>query len=182
MIIISLSGKKQSGKTTVATILKSELEKTNPDIPVYILSWADALKEEVCKACGVSLEFLEKNKPNFRLILQGWGTEFRRDLCNPDYWVERLFQKLVKFPDKCFIIIPDTRFKNEYDKLKYVGARLYKVVRETYLEDIHSSETELDEIKEWDLLIRNETSVEDLTNFIKLVVKEFYTYDTSVKA
>lgn len=65
MYTIGLSGKKKSGKSTVANMI----ENCYPVGSVVKLAFADALKQEVARACMVSLEYIETHKDNFRLIL-----------------------------------------------------------------------------------------------------------------
>lgn len=168
MKILSLSGKKQSGKTTTARLIKDILLAYDSDLEIQILNFADSLKEEVAMACGVSLNYLESHKSNFRLILQGWGTEFRRDLVSEDYWISRLFQK-IKNLDSDIIIIADVRFLNEYGSLLSVGAKMWLIKRELEFTtlDKHQSETELDGMKDWDHIIDNSKSLLELKVAIK---------------
>jgi uridine kinase len=61
MKILSLSGKKQSGKTTIANLISDIILKVNPKAQVHIISWADSLKEEVSKATGYSVAQIEQD-------------------------------------------------------------------------------------------------------------------------
>ena len=65
-------------------------------------------------------------------ILQFWGTNFRRRLIDPNYWVNLTMDKARTIADNIkngFILIPDTRFKNEVDALRLNGGYYIKVVR-----------------------------------------------------
>lgn len=172
MIIISLSGKKQTGKTTIAEMIKDILGHKD----VYIISWADALKEEVAKACGVSVKYIEEHKSNFRLILQGWGTDFRRELGHKCYWIEKLLVKLLELPSNCIAIIPDTRFLNEIENIKSVGAYLFKIERESKPTDGHISENELNNFTQWDCIINNNVSLGELRGTLEVELEKLHIF------
>lgn len=146
MHLIGITGLKKSGKTTFAQFLEAALLPRH----TAIVSFADALKDEVATACGVTRPYIEEHKDKFRTILQWWGTEFRRDMSHKEYWTSRLIQKCVKLKHEgCeFILIPDTRFHNEADVIKNVGGLLVRVTRNTLATvDNHPSEREQLEIK-----------------------------------
>ena len=61
-------------------------------------------------------------------ILQLWGTEFRRQKFDELYWVNKTYNKVLQIINdfntkntnsNLYICIPDTRFKNEYNNIKY---------------------------------------------------------------
>lgn len=89
-----------------------------------------------------------------RDILQFWGTNYRRNLCNENYWINKLLPKienLMKDNNTEYIIIPDTRFKNEVNAIRSLGGYYVKIVRvdeqgNLYLHDdkIHEHESEKD--------------------------------------
>lgn len=98
----------------------------------------------------------EKDSP----ILQFWGTDLRRQKFDQDYWVKKTLEKIkliqvMNTNDLLIILIPDTRFLNEYNALKNLGGHYIKVMR--YNEDgslfadpsrdaNHPSETELNDV------------------------------------
>jgi len=89
-------------------------------------------------------------------ILQFWGTNYRRTHCDGNYWVNLTMQKafeLAKEMQTGYILVPDTRFKNEVDALRINGGYYIKVVRtkedgSQYIADDrdpdHPSEAELE--------------------------------------
>lgn len=90
-------------------------------------------------------------------ILQFWGTNFRRQFCDKNYWVNYTLKKineLLKLSDSIkYIIIPDTRFINEVEAVHNYGGLYIKVVRtnddgSTYIakdrDPNHQSEIELE--------------------------------------
>lgn len=65
-------------------------------------------------------------------ILQFWGTNYRRTFCDKDYWVNLTINKARDIAEKMssgFILIPDTRFKNEVDSIRMNGGYYIKVIR-----------------------------------------------------
>lgn len=109
----------------------------------------------------------EKDAP----MLQFWGTDFRRRKVNENYWVDKIHEQILLIgmshdgDDKTiYILIPDTRFLNEYKKLKSydwevqtdigTSAKFVKVFRmnkdgtqffDTSRNANHPSEAELDD-------------------------------------
>lgn len=161
MNLIGISGKKRTGKDTVADILV----RLHPNTIKYY--FAAPLKQEVARACGVSVEYIDAHKANFRLILQGWGTNFRRDLHDKNYWVRKMEIAIAHLEKFNTVVIPDVRFKNEYDFIKKNGGKVLRVSRATGMQDTHPSETELDKEK-FDEIILNDSTIDHL---IEQVVK-----------
>ena len=91
MIIIALAGKKHTGKNTIAKLIATQVAGKTVE-----LAFADSLKQEVAKACSVTVPYIEEHKDNFRKILQGWGTDFRRNLFNKNYWIDKFDAELWK--------------------------------------------------------------------------------------
>ena len=63
--------------------------------------------------------FMDEKDPE---ILQVWGTNFRRQQ-NPSYWINKIERQILNFEfnkktDVKYVLIPDTRFLNEYDFVK----------------------------------------------------------------
>lgn len=137
MIILGISGKKETGKDTLATIIKS-----HTSMKVERIGFADALKLEVAQACHISVKELETNKKKYRTILQWWGTEFRRAQ-NEKYWLDKWANRCLK-SEADLVICPDVRFVNEYECLKALGTPIVRLTRNQFYGDLHSSECELD--------------------------------------
>lgn len=142
MIIIGLSGKKRSGKDTVASMVTG----LYPASITTQLAFADPLYQEVARACFVSVDYVKQHKENFRLILQGWGTDFRRKLQRDDYWTNKMLERLNQLSAAVkLVVITDVRFQNEYDLLRKCGGYMVRIKRPSEFSiDGHSSETELD--------------------------------------
>jgi hypothetical protein len=158
--IIGIAGKKHSGKDTIHKIIHNACRHS---FVVEHKPFAEPLKREVAEAAGISLEYLEENKENFRLILQGWGTDFRRRLVAEDYWIVKWKAAIHYLKEHSMhpiiIVVPDVRFLNEANAIKEEGGKLWScamVNGPTRTDDTHDSETQLDYYQDFDWLVKNE--------------------------
>lgn len=154
--IIIFSGKQYSGKDTAAKILLEQM----PDYRRFAMG--DVIKLEYGKQKGLTYEEIEKNKPIYRqdlINLGNWGREQ-----DPDYWLK----KIISQPGK--IIVTDVRVQHEYDVFKEAGAIAIRVEasRETrasrgeLVGENDITEVGLDNIKDWDYIIENNSDYETL--------------------
>lgn len=175
MIVIGLSGKKYSGKDTFC----SAIQKVS-DLPVKRIALADPLKDEVyqfiLKPHNIDRQALDDaRKKHFRLILQGWGTDFKRYFFGTDYWIIKLDETLKSPAFKDFqgiVVITDIRFRDEAEYVNKINGILVRIVRpeKSFWRslvnrlrklDNHPSETALDDYK-FDNYICNDGTIEDL--------------------
>lgn len=137
--IIGFAGKKQSGKDYALKIL----QQLYPSTDFIRISFADAVKQEIAFACSTTVGEIEKNKEKFRLILQWWGTDFRRNMQDKDYWTKVWLKKvnyiLDNHPSK-IIVATDIRFQNELDIIHSLGGKVYEIVSNHVIFDRHESE------------------------------------------
>lgn len=186
MILIGLSGKKLAGKDSFYHALKNV-----SDIPVIRIALADDLKDEVyqyvLKPHGIEREALDSHKKKFfRLILQGWGTDFKRNLFGNDYWLTKLQAKLLEqqlINNRVIVVITDVRFKDEAEFIRQSGGILLRIDRppQTFKErilrwfgfnkDKHPSECDLDKYKHFYLKIKNNKTLNDLDTHAERVLK-----------
>lgn len=171
MRLIGLIGKKKSSKTTVANYIS---ELLHPKV-VATIGFADALKDEIAIAIGRSREYIDLHKDNFHLIMQGWGTDFRRKLCRDTYWLDK-----VEFEITCeltagiteVVVIPDVRFVNEAEMIRKHGGTLIllhnRVVESS---DNHQSEIEMEHIHP-EYMIDNSGDLQDLKHSVKLLLRD----------
>ena len=173
---ILCSGRARHGKDTSAEIIKDNLEARG--YRVLITHYADLLKF-ICK------NFFgwngEKDEAG-RTLLQQVGTNCIREQ-DPDYWVDFVANLIKMFPDRYdFVVIPDTRFPNEIDRIAYAGfptthVRIIRTDFESQLTEEqknHPSETALDNTAP-DFVIKNTTMSalrDQLRQFCDTIVSE----------
>ena len=190
-MIIGISGKAGSGKDTAAKML--EVLYANPDISyedfankryknfadIQIVHFADSLKEtaQVLFRIGeweTNTQEGKKTTINWigktvRELLQGIGQGLR-DAIDPNLWVKILFANTEGWSN---YIIADVRYPNEVYAIKKRNGVLIRIDRKGAGAGNHSSETALDNYKEWDVHIKNNGSIEDLFETMKIFIKNY---------
>ena len=160
---ICISGKAQNGKDTSAEIFKNELVIRGHS--VLVIHQADLLKY-ICKAF---FNWNGEKDEAGRTLLQQVGTNVIRKV-EPDFWVDFIAKVTGFFKDTWdYIIIPDTRFPNELEKLKADDANVFhvRVIRKDFKSPLteeqqrHPSETALDNTPA-DYYIKNNGAVSDM--------------------
>lgn len=167
-MIIAISGKAGSGKDTVGTfIYKCLTSAKRTNIP-FVFHFADTLKESLSHIFNCPIEEFYRNKNGivdgfnftYREAMQKYGTAIR-DLFGDDVWAKALFKGYdPKFP----FIICDLRYKSEleYIKKKDPNAILIRVNRPGIKLMNHESEIDLDSYKDWNYIIDNNGTLEEL--------------------
>ena len=190
-MIIGISGKAGSGKDTAAKML--EVLYANPDISyedfanrryknfadIQIVHFADTLKETAQVLFRISewetntqegkkttIDWIGKT---VRELLQGIGQGLR-DAIDPNLWVKILFANTEDWSN---YIIADVRYPNEVYAIKERNGVLIRIDRKGAGAGNHSSETALDDYKEWDVHIENNGSIEDLFEAMKIFIKNY---------
>lgn len=162
--IIIFSGKQFSGKDTVAKILLERFRSFKR------LGIADAIKMLYSKKTGLSLEEIEKNKSVYRQDLIDLGDWGRAQ--SPDYWLN----SIIAYEGDT--IVTDIRVEHELNLFRSRGAFAVRVEatqearskRGVLTSENDLTETALDGIKNWDFVIHNNGTYEELLeNTEKLV-------------
>lgn len=154
--IIVFSGKQYAGKDTAAKIMLDEM----PDFRRCAMG--DIIKLTYGAQKNLTYEEIEKNKSKYRadlIILGNWGRAQ-----SPDYWL----QKIVEQDGN--IIVTDVRIPHEYEVFKKAGAitirveatREIRASRGELIGEEDITEVGLDNIKDWDFIIENNSSYENL--------------------
>ena len=165
--IIVFSGKQYSGKDTVAKILLENLKDFKR------IGLGDAIKIEYGKTIGKTFDEIEAEKHLYRADLIKFANEKRA--IDQDYWIK----KIVEYPDN--VIVPDMRVKREYEFFKSQGAYMIRVEasvetrskRGTLVKADDPTETALDNIKDWDYVIFNESDYETLVKNTKRLLQNY---------
>lgn len=171
--IIAFAGRKQSGKTTSALMVKdfySQFYTDEEDIKIY--NFADTLKQDICmnilnmsydqcygddtdKNELTDLEW-DGKKMTSREVMQFIGTDIFRKM-KQNVWADATINKIKKDSPK-LAIIADCRFPNEVKSVKDAGGIILKLMLNPFNSD-HSSETALDpknyDHKNFDIVIYN---------------------------
>ena len=169
--VIGLHGRARAGKDTAANFILAHRGG-------YIYSFADpirkmlaplgidmndpywqARKEQVIPALGVSP----------RRLMQTLGTEWGRQLINPDLWLILAKQLLLNYGPG--MVIADVRFENEAAWVREQGGRVIHIERpDNVAVEAHASEAGIVfKGEEGDIKIVNGGSLEDLQQTIREV-------------
>lgn len=165
-MIIGISGKRGSGKNTLAELIR----KRRPEY--QIRAYADKLKQIVAILTGLPIEdmYSEEGKARYLddwgmtvgQIQQRIGTEVVRAI-NPNAWIIALFADYT--PDQLWAVT-DVRFLNEVAAIQDRDGIVVRAEREQRGDDgrnsDHLSETALDGYEDWDLVIDNNGTLEEL--------------------
>lgn len=159
MIVIAISGKKRSGKNTVAKLIA-----TLTPLKCQEFAFADELKVEIARICNTNVTEINRNKDSYRHLLQAWGV-YRRDKNGADYWIDKTLRLMLNCPSP-IAIVTDLRFRNEAIAMRDIGAAMVRVDRGVVSGDTHESETQLDNYM-FDFYIDNTQSIDALVPRVK---------------
>ena len=171
--LIGIAGRARSGKDTVANFIVAA-------IGGYRYSFADpiramlaplgvdmsdpywqARKEEPIPALGVSP----------RRMMQTLGTEWGRQLINPDLWLIMAHQRLLQ--NGPGMIISDVRFDNEAAWIRKHGGRIIHVIRpDTKAVEAHASEDGI-EMQSTDARLFNSGTLEELQLSVRELLRVY---------
>jgi hypothetical protein len=167
-IIIGISGKIGSGKSTAAKYLIDNM----PHLRFEEKFFAYNVKMIASIISGLPMEvMLSQEGKNMQLPLydgitvgrlqQVIGTDLFRDHFDKMVWVKSMFAPYDRAKDNW--IVSDVRFRNEADYVKQMGGILVRLegdpagVRSNSTRDMnHPSETELDDYDGFDVLVQTE--------------------------
>lgn len=186
MAIISISGKIGSGKDTIADIIM----QYTPYHRWQVKKFAGKLKDIAEILTGVpkinfeDQEFKQQDMGpewgmTYRDLLQKLGTEAMRNGLHKNVWVNALFadyQFNIEEDEQIpYWIITDSRFPNELAAVKEHNGIAIKVIRDSgnTIGTTHTSETALDNYADWDYVINNNGTLEELkTQVLSILEKE----------
>ena len=192
MIILGLSGKARSGKSTLCRALYDAAEKVGWD--VIVKPFAGPLKNHVTKVLG----FTKETHPNeYREYCQRVGAEEREK--NPDHWVDLWMKDMIsEWAEEMtnsnrpvLYLVDDVRYANEIKTLKKRGTDAILVFvkhGKRSIEDPdgewrkHESETLANKFEttddkvlkeQYDFVIHNDKSQEEINTWAETFVKYF---------
>ncbi len=164
--IIIFSGKQYSGKDTAGKIMLEAM----PDYRRCAMG--DIIKLTYGKEKCLTYEEIEKNKPLYRQDLINLGNWGRAQ--DPDYWLKKIIEQEGN------IIVTDVRVPHEYEVFKAAGAiairveasRETRAARGELIGENDITETGLDNIKDWDYIIENNSDYETFKSKVINIVKK----------
>lgn len=111
-----------------------------------------------------------------RNILQLYGTEIFRKRVDNDWWVNQVKNRAIDSDDD-FIVVTDCRFPNEItemfcDEYETYVIRITRNINTQEQIANHDSETSLDNWKEWNYVVENNGTLEDLKESAKVIVND----------
>lgn len=171
-VVVCISGKAQSGKDTAASMMKACMEEKGHS--VVIIHYADLLKF----ICTTYFGWNGKKDEDGRTLLQFIGTDVVRTR-KPDFWVNFVSNLLDLFHEAWdYVIIPDTRFPNEIDRIQDAGYLVFhlKLRRPGFDNHLsqeqqkHISETALDSIYP-NYIISNSGALSDLKKEVESITE-----------
>lgn len=177
-LLVGLSGKKQSGKSTLARYLEEKHA-------FFEYGWADPLKQIIgMDLMGLTADQVygsNKDKETVdpfwnkspRHLLQIIGTECFRKQVDPDFWVKVGVRQFNNFRDRN-IVVPDCRFPNEIEAIQKEGGIVIRVVREDWtVKDEHESETALDSYDFEHIVTAKTGEIDSLQLQVELILSKY---------
>lgn len=178
-LLIGIAGRAGVGKDTAGRFLQLHYA-------LSVVAFADPLKA-MLQAMGLSRTELEgayKELPlrwldaSPRRLLQTLGTEWGREMIDPDLWLKVFGRKLAhdwqvlkaSDPDWAGYVITDVRFENEAEFVRRRGHLVHLTRQAAPAVAAHSSETGLD-IQTRDFLISNDGDLSQLHDALTEVMR-----------
>ena len=164
--IVIFSGKQFCGKDTLAQIMLEQM----PEFKRFAMG--DVIKKTYSEQSGISIEEIEANKAFYRPALIELGNWGRKQ--DPDFWLKKIIEQDGN------ISVTDVRMKHEYKIFKSAGAisirievpREIRAKRGQLVNENDITETDLDEIKDWDFIIYNDKGIDELKQTANALIKE----------
>ena len=168
--IIALTGRKGSGKTSLARILSKSHD-------YWIIPLANPIKvmvEALLKYQGCPQETAQrmlrgdlKEEPTFyfagkspRYVMQTLGTEWR-NLISENLWLD-IWENAIYRSQK--VVVDDLRFPHEAERMKKLGGKVIRIARPGIESDnSHPSESAIDQLPV-DLELTNDSSIFNLAD------------------
>jgi hypothetical protein len=182
MIVALYSSVPQSGKSTIAEYIVDQygFDRIKFADPMYDM--IECLARYVFCSESDIIEYVygnHKETPwpivgmSTRQLLQSLGTEWGRQIVDPNIWLNIAIERIRRRGNDARIILDDNRFKNEFQWLyEGVDNALIRIVRPNIQYDgTHSSEGQLDNLL-FDYTIVNDGTIDDLKRKADAIMDE----------
>lgn len=174
-VIFIISGKANSGKDTTCELINNYIKikgkkSINLQFSSYIKHYAKVIS---------GWDGSEESKP--RALLQKLGTEIIRDKIDNNFFIKRIIGDINVYSYYFdAITISDARLPEEIESIKNKFNNVYKIKIErpnfsnnlNIEEQKHITEIALDNYNDYNIVITNDGSIEDLNNKIKKIIDE----------
>lgn len=173
--IYMIGGKARHGKDTIANYIKKYYEENNKKS--IILQISTPLKFYASKA--LDWDGSEESKP--RKFLQHLGIDIIRKNMGEKFLINRLIDDIKVLSEFCdVIIVSDVRMPIEFEEIK----KSFNNVKNVFVDRInydnnlfnneskHITETALDSFNNYDYVIKNDGTLEDLEKKVVTILKE----------
>ena len=189
-MIIGITGKKRSGKDTIADYLidtrafggykfATPIKNAVADIFLWDDRWVNGeFKETVDPRWGISprqaqqvmgTELFRERMPE---VLEDFST-----LIGSDIWVKRFQYWYEGLPEHFNVVVSDVRFKNEAAIITAMGGKIIRVKRDVLeSNDTHASEVEMEMIEPHYVVVNNGT-IPELHAKISILYKAMLSND-----
>jgi deoxynucleotide monophosphate kinase-like protein len=191
-IKIAISGKARAGKNSVAEMFITHSNAVPEQCKIVAL--ADPMKHIVkimfpeanndclfgqseLRSHIISDKYKDKNGNTLThrqalIDLGAFGRQY-----NSNVWINCLVEDAKNNKDKLLYIIADVRFINEYTYLRDAGFYMIRVKRPEYtnIDDISEKEQDAIPDKDFNAIINNSGTLDDLSNTVKSLVDVVYT-------
>lgn len=182
MKILGFGHRAQTGKDTLSGFMATEIRLHNRKVNVQVAGFADELKDACYKwyawAGLKRKEFYETNPgakndilvPLGKTVRQLWievGNHMRK--YDNDVWVRALLTR----PQVDILIVKDMRFPNEFEMVKQLGGSCVKITRDCVPVLDDEADTALAGCSEWDLIVDNDGSKQELMTKAKMLIDAF---------
>lgn len=173
MKIFIVAGKARHGKDTVASMIRDFYA----DKKCINLSYGSYIKDYAMKISD--WDGSDETKP--RELLQHLGTEVIRNNIDENFFIKRLCDDIRVYSYYFDVItISDARFPDEIDipRKTFSDVCVMKVVRSNFDSPLseeqlkHRTETALDGYSNFDYVIENDGSLDDLRDKVKVILDE----------
>lgn len=175
--IFLIAGRARHGKDTMAAMireyyLKQGLMPERLQFSYYIKDYAKRL---------TSWDGSEETKDEIREFLQELGTEIIRKQIDPDFFIHRVCDDIRVYSFFCDVLtISDVRFPREIEEVKKVFPKTISILIErphfdsplNQNEKKHETETALNDYHNYDYIIQNDGTIEELKEKVIQLLEE----------
>ena len=174
-VIFVVSGKANSGKNTFCDMIANNIKLKNlKSVDLQIASYIKMYAKVISGWDGS-----EDEKP--RKLLQELGTEIIRKQIDSDFFIKRIISDIVVYSYYFDVItISDARFPEEIISIDNNFSNVIKIriERPNFENDLdldekkHITETALDNYNDYDYVVINDGSLDDLNNKVINIINE----------